>query len=130
MSSFCICKSYSHFFSKNTCELYIVLTRTILILTTNELVKLTMLWTIGPWYIIQRSRQWYQGKFFLCYSMNTYVVGTLWGTSNDYPQHMFSRKNKKIEKYFFIVKLALVNLSDTYIKKRESYFYFRQPFSV
>ena len=48
MSSFCIC--YSHFFSKNTCEIHvvIVLTRTINILTTNELVKLTMLWTTGP----------------------------------------------------------------------------------
>ena len=29
VSSFCICKSYSHFFSKNTCELDIVLTRTV-----------------------------------------------------------------------------------------------------
>ena len=36
------------FFSKNTCELDIVLTRTVYILTTNELVKLTMLWTTGP----------------------------------------------------------------------------------
>ena len=43
VSSFCICKSYSHFFSKNTCELDIVLTRTVNILITNELVKLTML---------------------------------------------------------------------------------------
>ena len=49
MSSFCICKSYSHFFSKNTCKLDIVLTRTVKILTTNELVKLTVLWTTGPW---------------------------------------------------------------------------------
>ena len=48
MSSFCICKSYSHFFSKNTCEVDIILTRTVNILTTNELVKLTMLWTTGP----------------------------------------------------------------------------------
>ena len=48
--SFCICKSYSHFFSKNNCELDIVLTRTVNILTTNKLVKLTMLWTTGPWY--------------------------------------------------------------------------------
>ena len=37
------------FFSKNTCELDILLTRTVNILTTNELVKLTMLWTTGPW---------------------------------------------------------------------------------
>ena len=52
MSSFCICKSYSQFFSKKylcQCELDIVLTRTVNILTTNELVNLTMLWTTGPW---------------------------------------------------------------------------------
>ena len=36
------------FFSKNTCELDTVLTRTVSILTTNELIKLTMLWTTGP----------------------------------------------------------------------------------
>ena len=36
------------FFSKNTCDLDIVVTRTANILTTNELVKLTMLWTTGP----------------------------------------------------------------------------------
>ena len=36
------------FFSKNTCELNIVLTRPVNILTTNELVKLTTLWTTGP----------------------------------------------------------------------------------
>ena len=46
------CKSYSHFFSKNTCEFDIVLTRTVNILTTNELVKVTMLWTTGPWMIL------------------------------------------------------------------------------
>ena len=36
------------FFSKNTLELDIVLTRTVNILTINELVQLTMLWTTGP----------------------------------------------------------------------------------
>ena len=35
-------------FNKNTCELDIVLSRTINILTTNKLIKLTMLWTTGP----------------------------------------------------------------------------------
>ena len=38
------------FFSKNTCESDIVLTRTINTLTINEFVKLTMLWTTGPEY--------------------------------------------------------------------------------
>ena len=49
MSSFCICKATHIFFSKSTCELDIVLTRTVNILTTYELVKLRMLWTTGPW---------------------------------------------------------------------------------
>ena len=38
------------FFSKNTYGLDIVLTRTVNILTTIALVKLTMLWTTGPWF--------------------------------------------------------------------------------
>ena len=42
------CESYSHFLSKNTWELDIVLTRTVNILTTNRLFKLTLLWTTGP----------------------------------------------------------------------------------
>ena len=37
----------THIFSKSTCELDIVHIRTVNILTTNELVKLTMLWTTG-----------------------------------------------------------------------------------
>ena len=49
-----ICKSYSHFFSKNTRELDIALARTVNILTTNELVKLTMLWTIGHYFTISK----------------------------------------------------------------------------
>ena len=48
MSSFCICKIYSHFFSINTCKVDILLTRTVNILTTDELAKLTMLSTTGP----------------------------------------------------------------------------------
>ena len=37
------CKATHIFFSKNTCELNIVFTRTVNILTTNKLLKLTML---------------------------------------------------------------------------------------
>ena len=66
MSSFCICKSYSHFFSaKNICELDIVLTRTVNILTTNELVKLTLLWTTGPWMILWTCAGWSEALFAL-----------------------------------------------------------------
>ena len=46
--AFCICKSYSHFYSKNTRELDIVLTRTVNILTTNEIVKLTIFEQVCP----------------------------------------------------------------------------------
>ena len=41
-------KLLTFFFSKNTCELDIVLARTVNILTTNELVQLRTLWRIGP----------------------------------------------------------------------------------
>ena len=64
MSSFCICKSYSHFLSKTTCELDIVLTRTVDILTTNDTIKLTMFWTTGPWYNIV---QWTCSNFYVKY---------------------------------------------------------------
>ena len=47
--AFAFAKATHIFFSKNICELDIVLTRTFNILTTNKLVKLTMLWTTGPW---------------------------------------------------------------------------------
>ena len=38
----------THILQQNTYELDIVFTRTVNILTINELVKLTMLWTTGP----------------------------------------------------------------------------------
>ena len=92
MSSFCICKSYSHFFfSKNTCELDIVFTRSVNILTTNELVKLSMLSIAGPMKIIS--------------IMKTYVVGAeglLMNTHN-----MFSRRNKKNKKKYMVGKSNL-----------------------
>ena len=46
--AFAFAKATHIFFSKNTCELDMVLTRTVNTLTTNELIKLTMLWTTGP----------------------------------------------------------------------------------
>ena len=38
----------THIFSENTCELDVVLTRIVNILTTNELTQLMMLWTTRP----------------------------------------------------------------------------------
>ena len=41
-------KLLTFFQQKKNCELYHVLTRAVNILTTNVLIKLTMLWTTGP----------------------------------------------------------------------------------
>ena len=49
--AFAFAKATHIFFSKSICELDILLTRTINILTTNQLVKLTILWTTWPWWI-------------------------------------------------------------------------------
>ena len=86
-----MCKSYSHFFSKSTCELDIVLTRTVNILTTNELVKLMKLLTTGPCcgYLLM-GLHWYFPYFK--YSLQA----PHWGTSNEHPQYVYSRRNKKI----------------------------------
>ena len=46
--AFAFAKATHIFSEKNTCEVDIVVTRTVNILTTKELVKLTMLWTAGP----------------------------------------------------------------------------------
>ena len=67
--AFAFAKATHIFFSKNNCELDIVLTRAVNILTTYELRKLTMLWTTGPW-------------CFSYFSTNTCIVGT------HVPQHM------------------------------------------
>ena len=47
--AFAFAKATHIFSAKNTFELDIVLNRTVNILTTNKLVKLTMLWIPGPW---------------------------------------------------------------------------------
>ena len=46
--AFAFAKATHIFLQQNTWELDIVLTRTVNILTSDELVKLTMLWTTGP----------------------------------------------------------------------------------
>ena len=61
-------KATNIFFSekKKTCELDIVITRTVNILTTNELVNLTPLWTTGPW--LEMSIFWDGGIVRFLYS--------------------------------------------------------------
>ena len=58
VSSFCICKSYSHFFSKNTCELDIVLNRIVNILTTtNDALNNWALFAISSQHLICHLRE-------------------------------------------------------------------------
>ena len=47
--AFAFAKATHIFFQQKYCEFDIVLTRAVNIMTTNELVKLTMLWTTWPW---------------------------------------------------------------------------------
>ena len=98
--SFCICKSYSHFFSKTTCECNIVLTRTVNILTTNEHVKLTMLWTTGP--SMRKWAKWSEDKLKKKGKMH-YGNGT--------SQHLHWSRSKSI-------KVSLENKG--HIKERKS----------
>ena len=65
------------FFSKNTCELDIVLTRTVNILTTKELVKLTMLWTMGPdrFFTIFINKTTFVSANFVFYTPNLFWKG-------------------------------------------------------
>ena len=50
VSSFCSAKATHIFSAKNIRILYIESTKTINEMTLNELIKLTMLWTTGPWF--------------------------------------------------------------------------------
>ena len=71
--------SYSHFFSKNNGELDIVLTRKVNILTTNELVKLTMLWTSGPsifdWKKKKKKKSALLGAVDICTRKSFFTAG-------------------------------------------------------
>ena len=51
VSSFCSAKATHIFSAKNIRILYIESTQTVNEMTINELVKLTTLWTTGPWWI-------------------------------------------------------------------------------
>ena len=93
MSSFCSAKATHIFSAKNIRILCIESTKTVNEMTFNELVKLTTLWTTGPWYF----------SFFFLSTKAYYVIGTLYisvpyyviGTSNEYLQYMFPRRCKK-----------------------------------
>ena len=60
------------FQQKNTCELDIILTRAVNILTTNELVQLKMLWTTASWFLHEN-------------------VSAVWGNSSTYTENFMEK---------------------------------------
>ena len=69
--AFAFAKATLIFSAKIICELDIVLTRTVNILTTNGLVKLTMLWTTGPRVSTDRSKA--SVTFILCTCICSFI---------------------------------------------------------
>ena len=64
VSSFCSTKATHIFSAKNIRVLYIESAKTVNEMTLDELVKLTTLWTTGPWYpLLSRPMILSQGKF-------------------------------------------------------------------
>ena len=57
VSSFCSAKATHIFSAKNIRILYIESAKTVNEMTLNELVKLTMLWTTGPWTLKKKKKK-------------------------------------------------------------------------
>ena len=81
----------------------------------------------------------YQVNIFLISPQKTYIVDThekrlsasMWGTSNTYPQHMFSWRNKKKIIYFWIEKSIVpraMDLSEALLAKG-TFFHAVYPFN-
>ena len=87
VSSFCSAKATLIFSAKNIRILCIESAKTVNEMTLNKLVKLTMLWTTGPWYF-----SYFSIKTCCGYSLEM----SQWVTSTGYLQHMFLLRNKKI----------------------------------
>ena len=68
------------FSAKNIRILYIESAKTVNEMTLNEFVKLTRLWTTGPWYL-----SYFSTKYICCKH----------STDNEYPHHMFLWRDKK-----------------------------------
>ena len=87
VSSFCSAKATHIFSAKNIRILYIESAKTVNEMTLNKLVKLTMLWTTGPW-SLSTKQYWY---FCLFLKENIYSV---LGTHLNHPS-MFLLQNKE-----------------------------------
>ena len=60
VSSFCTAKATHIFSAKNIRILYIESAKTVNEMTLNELIKLTTLWTTGPWIRRNRMHTYYE----------------------------------------------------------------------
>ena len=110
--TFANAKATHIFFSKNTCELDIVLTRTVNILTTNEIVKQTMLWTTGPRWpligiqikslllssLIQQTTNWWYFCYFSQKTLTFYVKAYFLEVSKP----IFLEKRRKVFQKVFL----------------------------
>ena len=77
VSSFCSAKATHIFSAKNIRVVYIEAAKIVNEMTLNELVKLTMLWTTGPWYIVTEI-QFYQlmlATLIQRYDKNHFIFG-------------------------------------------------------
>ena len=73
VSSFCSAKATRIFSAKNIKILYIESAKTVNEMTLNELVKLTTLWTTGPWFLALHSERWAPSKEQLVPSLKSLV---------------------------------------------------------
>ena len=64
VSSFCSAKATHIFSAKNIRILYIESTKKVNEMTLNELVKLTTLWTTGPWFLLNYVKKCFQTNGF------------------------------------------------------------------
>ena len=112
--AFALAKATHNCFSKkNICELDIVLTRTVIILTTNELVKLTTFWTSEPRFLTTEKHQWlkhwwlvYRGWFELVFES----LGNYFGISkrNKYLRIFYWTKDILMHFSYLIMKMYIL----------------------
>ena len=103
VSSFCSAKATHIFSAKNIRILYIESTKTVNKMTLNELVKLTMLWTTGPWYSTSSQTLRAPSKYWNLLQLNepghdkTYNKTCV--TSKDSDQHVYPPRLARVLVY-------------------------------
>ena len=97
MSSFCKCKSYSHFFSKNISVYAIYDDQTL----TDDFVSFEQLGQDG-YYILElwnnnfRYREYSEENCFFYFLSQTYIASSHWNCLIEYPQDMLMWNEQKL----------------------------------